>query len=182
MNTLIVIESLTIVNLLNKVQFPFVKVFPPQMLSSSSEGAIVQAVPIAFAPVGKCTISNVCYRCKIVRGDNHKCESYVGQTSRNIKKRIGEHLGDARRYRPGKSEGSRLSHYIGDLFFNSIPHTLNWSILAQKPSYSPVGNFCMLCNVEKVLIMYHPEFSTLNLRNELYGWCPHKERFLLINS
>ena len=51
MNTLFVIESLTIVNLLNKVQFPFVKVFPPQMLSSSSEGAIVQAVPIAFAPV-----------------------------------------------------------------------------------------------------------------------------------
>ena len=52
-NTLFVIESLTIVNLLNKVQFPFVKVFPPQMLSSSSEGAIVQAVPIAFAPVVK---------------------------------------------------------------------------------------------------------------------------------
>ena len=52
-NNLIVIESLTIVNLLNKVQFPFVKVFPPQMLSSSSEGAIVQAVPIAFAPVFK---------------------------------------------------------------------------------------------------------------------------------
>jgi len=55
MNTLIVIESLTIVNLLNKVQFPFVKVFPPQMLSSSSEGAIVKAVPIAFAPVTKVT-------------------------------------------------------------------------------------------------------------------------------
>ena len=53
-NTLFVIESLTIVNLLNKVQFPFVKVFPPQMLSSSSEGAIVQAVPIAFAPVLEC--------------------------------------------------------------------------------------------------------------------------------
>ena len=53
MNTLIVIESLTIVNLLNKVQFPFVKVFPPQMLSFPSEGAFVQAVPIAFAPVIK---------------------------------------------------------------------------------------------------------------------------------
>ena len=51
MNTLIVIESLTIVNLLNKVQFPFAKVFPLQMLSSSSEGAIVQSVPITFAPV-----------------------------------------------------------------------------------------------------------------------------------
>ena len=51
MNTPIVIESLTIVDLLNKVQFPFVKVFTPQMHSSSSEGAIIQAVPIVFAPV-----------------------------------------------------------------------------------------------------------------------------------
>ena len=59
MNTLIVIESLTIVNLLNKVQFPFVKVFPPQMLSSSSEGAIIQAVPIAFAPVHLICTENV---------------------------------------------------------------------------------------------------------------------------
>ena len=58
-NTLIVIESLTIVNFLNKVQFPFVKVFPPQMLSSSSEGAIVQAVPIAFAPVVAVELENV---------------------------------------------------------------------------------------------------------------------------
>ena len=131
---------------------------------------------------GKCTIQDVCYRCKIVRGDNHKCESYVGQTSRQVKKRIGEHLGDARRYRPEKPQGSRLSHYIGDLFFNNIPHTLNWSILAQKPHYSPIGDFCMLCNVEKVFILYHPDFSTLNLRNELYGWCQHKERFLLMNT
>ena len=67
MNTLIVIESLTIVNLLNKVQFPFVKGFPPQMLPSSSEGAIVQAVPIAFAPVGvtESIFSNVHFSIKI---------------------------------------------------------------------------------------------------------------------
>ena len=65
MNTLIVIESLTIVNLLNKVQFPFVKVFPPQMLSSSSEGAIVQAVPIAFAPVHGAT--DISYNTKLLR-------------------------------------------------------------------------------------------------------------------
>ena len=38
---------------INQSAIPFVKVFPPQMLSSSWEGAIVQAVPIAFAPVLK---------------------------------------------------------------------------------------------------------------------------------
>ena len=66
MNTLIVIESLTIVNLLNKVQFPLVKVFPPQMLSSSSEGAIVQAVPIAFAPKFISTKGFIKNNCKLV--------------------------------------------------------------------------------------------------------------------
>ena len=65
---------------------------------------------------------------------------------------------------------------------NNIPHTLDWSILAQKPHFNPVANFCMLCNVEKVFILYHPEFSTLNLRNELYGWCKHKEGYLLMNT
>ena len=103
-------------------------------------------------------------------------------TSRKIKTRVGEHLGDARKYRPEKPVGSRLSQYIGDLFFHNTPHTLNWSILTQKPHFNPVANFCMLCNVEKVFIIYHPDLSTINLRNELYGWCPHKEGFLLINS
>ena len=103
-------------------------------------------------------------------------------TSRPIKKRIGEHLGDARRYRPEKPVGTRLSHHIGDLIFNSIPHTLNWSILAQKPFFNPVANFSMLCNVEKVFILDHNQLSTLNLRNELYGWCPHKEKSLLLNT
>ena len=74
---------------------------------------------------GKCTSKNVCYRCNIERGDNHRCDSYVGMTSRKIKTRIGEHLSDARKFRPEKPVGSRLSQYIGDLFFHNIPHTLN---------------------------------------------------------
>ena len=130
----------------------------------------------------KCTATNVCYRCEVIRGDNHKCDNYVGQTSRKIKTRIGEHLSDARKYRPEKPVGSRLSHHIGDLFFNNTPHTLNWSILAQKEHFSPVTNFCRLCNEEKVFIIYHPEISTINLRNELYGWCKHKDKYLLINN
>ena len=107
-----------------------------------------------------------------------------GKTTTIVKKRIGEHLGDARRYTPppAKQTGSRLSQHIGNLFFHNIPHSLNWSIIAQKQPFNPVANFCMLCNVEKVLILYHPELSTLNLRNELYGWCHHKERMLLLNT
>ena len=99
-----------------------------------------------------------------------------------IKKRISEHLTDARNYTPERPKGSRLSHYIGNLNFNNIQHTLNWTILSQKKHFSPVANFCLLCNVEKVYILYHPEFASLNLRNELYGYCFHKERYLLLNS
>ena len=59
------------------------------------------------------------------------------------------------------------------LFFNDNPHTLTWAIKAPTKSFSPVENFCRLCNHEKVLILYHPELSALNLRNELFGWCPY---------
>ena len=107
---------------------------------------------------GKCTAKDVCYRCEVVRGDNHSCDNYVGQTCRPIKKRIGEHLTGARNFDPAKPLGSRLSQHIGNLFFNQIPHTLNWSILSQNRHFSPVTNFCMLCNVEKTFIIYHPKF------------------------
>ena len=131
---------------------------------------------------GKCTTKDVCYRCEVVRGDNHSCDNYVGQTSRPIKKRIGEHLTGARNFDPAKPLGSRLSQHIGNLFFKQIPHTLNWSILSQNRHFSPVTNFCMLCNVEKTFIIYHPELSSINFRNELFGFCFHKEKYLLINS
>ena len=131
---------------------------------------------------GKCTIKDVCYRCEVKRDDNHVCENYTGQTSREVKRRIKEHINDASRYNPDRPKGSRLSQYIGNLNFNDIPHTLNWTILSQKKHFSPVANFCLLCNVEKVYILYHPEFASLNLRNELYGFCKHKEKYLLLNS
>ena len=119
---------------------------------------------------------------QVVREDNHTCENYTGQTSREIKRRVREHLGDASRFDPDKPEGSRLSQHIGNLFLNNIPYTLNWTILSQKRHFSPVSNFCMLCNVEKAFIIYNPEISSLNSRNELFGFCFHKERYLLLNS
>jgi len=131
---------------------------------------------------GNCTAKDVCYRCQVVRDDNHTCENYTGQTCRPIKTRIKEHLDGARKFDPAKPVGSRLSQHIGNLFLNNIPHTLNWSILSQNRHFSPVENFCLLCNVEKTFIIYHPEFSSLNFRNELFGYCFHKERYLLLNS
>ena len=117
---------------------------------------------------GMCTTENVCYRCEVVRGDNHNCDNYTGQTSRPIKTRIREHLRDARKFNPVQPKGSRLSQHIGNLFLNNTPHTLNWSILAQIRSFPPVTNFCLLCNVEKTFIIYNPELANINSRNELY--------------
>ena len=51
---------------------------------------------------GKCTIKDVCYRCEVKRDDNHVCENYTGQTSREVKRRIREHLSDADRYNPDR--------------------------------------------------------------------------------
>ena len=109
---------------------------------------------------GKCTIKDVCYRCEVVREDNHTCENYTGQTSK-IKRRVREHLGDAIRLDPDKPEGSRLSQHIGNLFLTTYLTSLFGQYCLKKRHFSQVSNFCLLCNVEKAF-MYTGVSSGLN--------------------
>ena len=133
---------------------------------------------------GKCTASNVCYHCKVVREDNHVCENYCGQTKNAVKLRITRHKTDAEKYHPIENNAgmSKLSQYVGGLIFNNIPWSWSWSILRQSQAFSPISNRCDLCLWEKFYIMYHPEFASLNLRSELYGYCRHKESHLLLKA
>ena len=133
---------------------------------------------------GKCTAQNVCYHCRVERGDNHTCEHYLGLTAQKIKSRVTQHIDDAKKFHPvnNKSGMSKLSQHIGGLIFANIPYTCHWEILCQEQVFSPISGRCDLCVKEKYLIMYHPELATLNLRSELYGSCRHKDRFLLIKQ
>ena len=131
---------------------------------------------------GNCTANNVCYHCKVVRGDNQQSEDYIGQTSQKIKVRIGQHLCNAQKFHPvnNKAGMSKLSQHIGGLIFNNIPWSWEWQIICQTQNYSPISNRCDLCLNEKYYIMYHNEYASLNMKSELFGYCRHKESHLLL--
>ena len=117
-------------------------------------------------------------------GDNHHCENYAGQTKNQIKLRIRSHKTDADKYHPTENKAgmSKLSQYVGGLIFNNVPWTWEWQILCYAQDFSPISNRCDLCLKEKYYIMYHPEYASLNLRSELYGYCRHKESHLLLKA
>ena len=87
-------------------------------------------------------------------------------------------------YHPTENKAgmSKLSQYVGGLIFNNVPWTWEWQILCYAQDFSPISNRCDLCLKEKYYIMYHPEFASLNLRSELYGYCRHKESHLLLKA
>jgi len=62
-----------------------------------------------------------------------------------------------------------------------IPYEIEWSILAlahAKP-FDPVTGVCRLCLLEAYYITFDPENCTLNTREEFWGSCPHRAKFLL---
>ena len=82
-------------------------------------------------------------------------------------------------------KGTGLSKYVWKLKGNQphpIPYEVEWSILAHAKPFDPVTGVCRLCLLEAYYIMFDPEDCTLNTREEFWGSCPHRKKFLLTNQ
>ena len=73
-------------------------------------------------------------------------------------------------------------------FFGGIPkvsksaNSLDWKVIDKGKTFNPITGVCKLCLIEKFHILYNPEASTLNSRDEIFTPCPHKHKFLLSNA
>ena len=107
--------------------------------------------------------------------------SYTGLTSQTFKKRWDQHMSDCRR-----GEGTTLASHIGALKSQGIDVDLithlHWSIKKQTKPFNPVSNQCLLCLWEKYFILHEPWDASLNKRSEIFGFCRHKECWLLANN
>ena len=134
-----------------------------------------------------CTVCNVVYCATVTNEADNTVETYTGLTSNHFKKRVRQHEKDIEKYRPhdpdNHKSGTRLSRHCGQLAANGIPYNITWRILKEtKTAFNPSTGFCMLCSMEKFLIMFKPEDASLNLRSEFFSHCRHKERHLLSKS
>ena len=109
------------------------------------------------------------------------CHIYIwGLTSSKFKERWANHKKSINHKKYGKE--TTLSKKIWELKEMGQDFELKWKILERAQPFSPVSGVCGLCTQEKWYILFKPELSTLNRREEILGHCFHKEPALLKNS
>ena len=128
---------------------------------------------------GKCLSENIVYQATVKQSDG-QTNTYIGLTSPDFKKRLGNHNKSFRHKR--YSHDTTLSTHLWNLKEKNINYDLEWKIMARANPFSPVSGVCQLCTREKFLIIFKPEQATLNSRNEINTPCLHKQNQLLAKT
>ena len=111
---------------------------------------------------GKCLTNSVVYQAIVKRDDTGEEKSYVGHTEGKFKTRYNNHTNS---FRNAKHRyATALSKY-------------KWEL-----KYSNLTKRCNLCLHGKFIIIYRPDLSSLNSRNELLSACRHQKKFLLYSQ
>ena len=121
----------------------------------------------------------VIYQAEVCRADN-KVDTYIGLAATSFKDRWRNHTSSFKTRNPKNS--TTLSKYIWGLQDQKVGYEVKWKILGSAPPYNHVTDKCRLCTREKFFIIFQPEKATINSRNEIAGFCLHKERQLLKKS
>ena len=126
---------------------------------------------------GRCTAEDVVYKASVRRMDDQTVATYTGLTT-YFKQRYSKHTSSFK-YQSQRKK-TTLSSHIWKLKDMNVPHTISWDIIARAPSFNPTTKICRLCLTEIYHIMWKKEGATLNKRDELFGYCRHRWKHLLI--
>ena len=136
--------------------------------------------------IGPCPLEGDCrkeksciYTCKVTRQDTMESETYTGLTAGTFK---GRYYGHNRSFNIREAKQTTLSRHCWNLKDKKIPFDRKWTILTHAKPYNPVTKVCRLCMKEVFYILYKPETASLNKKNEVFGWCKHRQHWTLQNS
>ena len=108
-------------------------------------------------------------------------QTYLGVVEPEWKERLGNHKQDWKN--PDKRGATCLSKYIWSLKDKGLVQdkdwTVSWALMARAKAFSPSSGYCRLCIKEKSLMILHPEWASLNDRDEFFAHCRHKNKLLL---
>ena len=128
---------------------------------------------------GQCQEKGIMYKVQIKETEGGNVESYVGLTERSFKDRLTKHRTSINR--EGYHRNS-FSNHIWDLKRRQKNFELTWRILAKAQPYSPAKKYCNLCIKEISYIMYRKDLASLNKKNEFFGFCLHRSKYILENQ
>ena len=141
---------------------------------------------------GECLAENIIYQARIKALPPKRAEledeealdprvkeeqTYLGRTKPNWKSRKNNHTASFKHI--GQKNDSGLSKYVWDLKGQKRGFKISWKLIARSSSYSPSLDVCRLCLTEKHLLMQQPGLGSLNVEDEFYSACRHKDPLLL---
>ena len=126
---------------------------------------------------GECLSKNIIYQATVKNKINNVEENYLGLTGDPFKLRFGNHKKSFNH--ENYSTDSTLSSHIWKLKRENVDYDISWKIIDRGKPFSPITNICQLCTKEKYHIIFSPEKSSLNNRDELGTACRHKLKLLL---
>ena len=124
-----------------------------------------------------CDSKNIVYQATLTQ-ENGQVDTYVGLSSTPFWQRYANHKTSFKNL--NHAHETTLSSFVWELKAKNINFTISWKIIDRGKPYNPVSGDCQLCLKEKHIILFKPEISTLNSRNELGNNCRHKPHSLLM--
>ena len=133
-----------------------------------------------------CPLDKNCLQCAVIyqatvttTDSSTRPETYVGLTEQTFKTRYKSHNNFFNHLKYKNS--TELSKYIWSLKERGAGYSIKWRIITKAKPYQPGSKRCPLCLTEKYYIMFRPDLSTLNKRNELASSCRHMNKHLIAN-
>ena len=104
-------------------------------------------------------------------------QTYIGLASTTFKLRLANHKTSFNKEE--KRCTTTLSSHIWAIKDRGEEYELEWKLIGRAQPFSPISGNCNLCNLEKYYITFKPSMATLNKKEEINNWCPHKDKMLL---
>ena len=146
-----------------------------------SQGCQCDGGPALCNLGGDCQTENLVYKADIEVGGVK--ESYIGQTTKTFKQRVGVHNSNIRTNR----KATALATYVVDLKYkgvvnNDVIDKIEWSKIKAIDPRKKGDRLCGLCNTEKTLIAVGDQSVFLNKRKEIMTRCRHRDTLVLTNN
>ena len=121
--------------------------------------------------------SKMSLKTTVRRHDTNTVDCYTGLTGDRFKDRFSKHQSDIRL---GKNTASKLAWHVCNLEKRNIQNDISWEIVTRAPQFNPTSRVCRLCILEAYHLIFTTGGANLNKRDELFGFCKHMWKSLLI--
>ena len=124
---------------------------------------------------GKCLTKCVVHKATVTETTSNNQETYIGLTENEFKTRFNLHKSSFKLEH--KRTSTTLSEHVWKLKNKNINFNIAWAIVKKVKPFAQNDKVCKLCLQEKLSILRSA--PSLNKRNEIFGHCIHRKKFLL---